>query len=82
MKLGTRSRVALAAVALSSGALLAPAAPAAASSPCVPDHCDLLYIYYSDASLTHEVGESAHGFCGDIEQGVHTEYYRVIRRTC
>lgn len=82
MKLGTRSRIALAAVVLSGGALLAPAGQATASSPCVPDHCDLLYIYYSDASLTHEVGESEHGFCADFEQGVRTEYYRVVRRTC
>jgi len=82
MTLGTRARVALAAAVLSGGALLAPAVPAAASSPCVPDHCDLLYVYYSDASLTHEVGEYADGFCGYVDQGVRTEYYRAIRRTC
>lgn len=83
MTLGTRSRIAIAAVVLSGGALLAPAAPATAViTPCTIDNCDVLTEYYSDATKTVRVGEYEDGPCGYIQWGQVTNYVKTFRRTC
>jgi hypothetical protein len=83
MKLGIRSRTAIVAAVLSTGALLAPAAPATASiTPCTPDNCDTLFEYYSDATYTVRVGEYEDGPCGYIDSGQQTQYVRTFRRVC
>lgn len=83
MGLGTRSRIAVAATVLCGTALLAPATPAAAAyTECVPDHCDTLVEYFSDATYTYRVGERAGEICGSIEWGEITDYARYFERTC
>ncbi|HST50202.1 hypothetical protein [Jatrophihabitans sp.] len=83
MKLGTRSRIAIAAAVLSGGALLAPAAPATAViTPCNPDNCDTLYEYYSDSTKTVLVGEWEDGPCGYVNWGQETSYVRRIVKKC
>jgi hypothetical protein len=83
VKLGTRSRIAIAAAVLSGGALLAPASSSATSIPqCVPDHCDSLIRYFSDATYTHLVGEQAGEVCGVVDWGEQTQYIKHIWRTC
>lgn len=84
MMLGTRSRIAIAAAVLSSGALLAPASPAAATKvPCSPDYsCDTLFQYYSDSTKTYLVGEYENGPCGQVNWGQQTAYVERILRRC
>lgn len=83
MHLGTRSRIAIAAAVLSGGALLAPAAPATAViTPCTPDNCDTVYMYYSDSTKTVKVGEWEDGPCGYVNWGQETQYVKTFRRTC
>jgi hypothetical protein len=81
MKLATRSRIAIAATVLATGALLTPAAPAAAE-PCYLDSCDIVTEYYSDASLTTIVGEHEDGVCGYTDWGVQTPYWRTYQDRC
>ncbi|MEO6703750.1 MAG: hypothetical protein ABI140_17565 [Jatrophihabitantaceae bacterium] len=89
-------KLALGSAALAGLALLAPTAsavtptkvtPAAVVAPatipqCTPDNCDSLIEYYSDATYTVRVGEYEDGPCGQLDNGVHTEYYKVFRRYC
>jgi hypothetical protein len=83
MKLATRSRIAVAAAVLATGALLGPAAPAGATYPiCEPDHCDTLIEYYSDATYTVRVGEYGSEVCGYVEWGQVTQYSKGFRRYC
>jgi hypothetical protein len=83
MKLGTRSRIAVAAAVLSTGALLGPIAPAAATYPqCVPDHCDSVAVYYSDATYTTMVGVFGGDACGEMAWGVTSPYLKHVWRTC
>ena len=82
--LGTRSRIAIAAAMLSGGALLAPAAPAAAlKTDCGTfTYCDTLIVYYSDSTKTYVVGEYENGPCGQVNWGQKTSYLERIHRTC
>ena len=87
MKLGTRSRIAIAATVLATGALLGPAAEAGTTLPypppqCMEDHCDMLIQYYSDATYTVRVGEYGSEVCGYIEWGQVTEFRKGFRRYC
>ncbi len=83
MKLGTRSRIAIATAVLATAPLLAAAAPAGAAYPiCQPDHCDTLVVYYSDATYTVRVGEYGSEVCGYIEWGYRTQYAKGFRRYC
>jgi hypothetical protein len=83
MKFRTRSRIAIAAAVLATGALLGPAAPATAAYPiCMPDHCDTLVRYFSDASYSQLVGEYGSEVCGYVEWGTQTDYVRTVRRYC
>jgi hypothetical protein len=82
--LGTRSRIALAAVALSSATLLAPVTPAAAVYPigCTVNNCDIYTIFYSDSTKSVVVGEYEDGPCGQIDWGVQTRYQNHVTRVC
>jgi len=84
MKLGTRSRMAIGAVAvLATGTLLGPSAPAGATYPiCGPANCDTLYEYYSDSTKTVLVGEWEDGPCGYVNWGQETSYVRRFQKTC
>jgi hypothetical protein len=83
MMLGARSRIAIAAAVLSSGALLAPASPAAATkTPCTFQYCDTLIQYYSDSTKTYLVGEYENGPCGQVNWGQQTAYVERILRRC
>ena len=70
---------------LSSGALLAPAAPAAAATkvPCTAENrCDLVRYYYSDSTKTYLVGYYQDGFCGQDSWGEQTAYVDRERVYC
>jgi hypothetical protein len=84
MRLGTRSRIAIAAAVLSGSALLAPTNPAAALYPegCTPDTCDLYQRFYSDSTKTVVVGEFEDGPCGQVNWGVQTMYQVHVVRRC
>jgi hypothetical protein len=83
MKLGTRSRIAIATAVLATAPLLGAAAPAGATYPiCQPDNCDILIEYYSDATFTVRVGEYEDGPCGYVNWGEMTEYHKSFRRYC
>ncbi|HEX8082004.1 MAG TPA: hypothetical protein VF557_17460 [Jatrophihabitans sp.] len=85
MRLGTRSRIAIAAAVLSSGALLAPAAPAAATKfpcPSAQYQCDVVNYYYSDSTKTYLVGYYQDGPCGQDIWGQETAYVERVRVYC
>ncbi len=63
------------------GAGSASQAPAAIVQ-CLPDHCDFLVEYYSDATYTVRVGEFEGGPCGYIDWGQHTSFTKHFQRTC
>jgi len=66
--------------------LLAPAAPAVAAprAPlvCDLDSCDILTVYYSDASYTTMVGVHEDGVCGQNIWGEQTDYYEITQNHC
>ena len=83
MRLGARSRIALATTVLAISTLMGPATSAGAAYPiCEPDHCDTLIMYYSDATYTVRVGEYGSEVCGYIEWGSRTQYAKGFRRYC
>ena len=66
--------------------LLAPAAPAVAAprAPlvCFLDSCDIITVYYSDASYTTVVGMHEDGVCGQNIWGEQTQYYTTSQDHC
>jgi hypothetical protein len=75
----------VAAAVLLAGTLLVPASSAGALGPtpqCVPDHCQTLVEYYSDATYTTRVGEYEDGPCGSIDWGEQTSYIKRFWVTC
>ena len=83
MKLGTRSRIAIATAVLATGTLVGPAGSAMATYPyCTPGHCDTVVQYFSDATKSHIVGEYGGEVCPFAGWGVETQYMRRITIYC
>ena len=81
MNLGTRSQIAIAAAALTVGALLTSSTPAAAYDTCTVDWCVGVVLYYSDSTYTQLVGERSYAPCGAYQWGETTRHY-VETRAC